>query len=317
MKNNLVCYATRFGPFVHDVNDRVIGRSLRLYGEWAPGETALLSGIVQHGDVVIDVGANIGYHSLFFSRLVGEDGTVISFEPDRTTHQLLQFNSVINDLNNVTIFNSLVGRDSRIVTSWRVEAEKDNRGSTSFVTNVDNDSEDRCDPLMQVSLDSLNLDRCDFIKIDVEGFEPEVFAGATETLTRCRPVILYEQRSEENYHEIQKILRSADYRSYWSVTHCYPEFNIHDNKDDFFKGATEINILAIPHENVADYSLVEKLAPVADGAFDPPALSQLDDDHFVRQNVLTPDELKWIERLSQFLKRKSPAEDSAVSAVQV
>lgn len=308
MKQDLACYETRFGILVHHRADRVVGRSLRLYGEWAPGETTLLGRLLKPTDHVVDVGANIGFHSLFFSRCVGEQGCVTAVEPEPGNHQLLQLNSVLNGLRNQVIYNCLVGRDSRVVMSWHAEVDEENRGGTSFVLGDDGDSGPRC-PLMQIALDDLEMERCNLLKVDVEGFEPAVFEGARDTLRRLRPWVFFEQKSQTGFEAIQELLAEADYRSFWYVSKAYPEFNMHGNEVDFFKGATETNILAVPRERVDDSHLLRFLTPVIPRSYTPPALSQLSSEYAARSRLLSEADLRWVRACNDFLNGPAPETD--------
>ena len=68
----------RHGRMAFLRNDNIIGRSLRLYGEWAEAEIELAKVFLRPGDTVVDVGANIGTHSIAYGLLVGDSGAVIS-----------------------------------------------------------------------------------------------------------------------------------------------------------------------------------------------------------------------------------------------
>lgn len=303
MKRDFACSATRFGKLIHERVDRCIGRSLINYGEWAPGETALLSQLISDGDCILDVGANIGFHTLFFSLKAGKYGRVLAFEPDRLNHQMLQFNTVINDFQNVIIYNCLVGRQSSVVMFWQITIEENNRAGLSYELTDRRSTKTRPDPLMQIAIDDLELERCNLIKIDVEGFEQEVFLGATETLQRLRPIVFFEQKSENNFHEILEILAYRNYDSFWSVSNAYPKFNIRNNKIDFFKGNTETNILAIPKEKVGNYqTILGDLEKIKNSLYSPPNLSQLDDKYWIKSSELTEAEIKWAKLFTEFFR---------------
>src|SRR5579872_1904700 len=79
--------ATRHGLMLYQPHDIYIGRCLDLYGEYSELEVALLNQIVTPGMVVIDVGANIGAHTIFFAAATGPKGLVIAYEPQRIIHQ--------------------------------------------------------------------------------------------------------------------------------------------------------------------------------------------------------------------------------------
>lgn len=86
----------RRGIFVFNRNDRFIGRSIDLYGEWCESEIELLLGFIRSGDTVVDVGANIGTHTVTFAAIVGHAGSVLAFEPQPSSFQLLCGNVAIN-----------------------------------------------------------------------------------------------------------------------------------------------------------------------------------------------------------------------------
>ena len=79
----------RYGKMIYNKNDIHIGKSLSIYGEWSEPETFLFSQIVKSGNHVIEVGSNIGSHTIMLSKAVGENGKVYAFEPQRHTFQLL------------------------------------------------------------------------------------------------------------------------------------------------------------------------------------------------------------------------------------
>ena len=100
----------RHGHFLYNVNDLYIGKSLDLYGEFSELELHLLGQWIRPGDVVLDVGANVGTHCVFFARQVGPAGRVLAFEPQRLTFQMLCANIALNDLTNVDCRQAAVGR---------------------------------------------------------------------------------------------------------------------------------------------------------------------------------------------------------------
>ncbi len=79
----------RYGLMLYNVHDSVVGRSLAKYGEWAQSELELLESWISPGDWVVDAGAYIGTHTLFFARQVTSKGRVFAIEPQRRAFQLL------------------------------------------------------------------------------------------------------------------------------------------------------------------------------------------------------------------------------------
>src|SRR5688500_1390243 len=91
----------KHGFFMFNRNDNFIGRSLDLYGEWGEKEITPLLSCVRPGDTVLDIGANIGTHTVAIAHKVGPTGRVYAFEPQRRIFQMLCGNVAVNALNNV------------------------------------------------------------------------------------------------------------------------------------------------------------------------------------------------------------------------
>src|SRR5687768_6606900 len=77
----------RYGRMLYNVNDLYVGRSLDLYGEFSEGEVEVFRQLVRPGDLVMDVGANVGAHTVWFAKAVGPGGVVLAFEPQRLVFQ--------------------------------------------------------------------------------------------------------------------------------------------------------------------------------------------------------------------------------------
>ena len=89
--------AARHGRFFVNSNDTYVGNSMQHYGEWSEPEIALFEQVVRPGDTVLEAGANMGSHTVWLSKHVGQEGAVYAFEPARHTFQLLCANLVAND----------------------------------------------------------------------------------------------------------------------------------------------------------------------------------------------------------------------------
>jgi hypothetical protein len=93
--------ATRFGMMLYNRFDAYVGQSIEKYGEFSYGEVKIFDHFISEGQVVIDCGANIGAHTLFFARKVGLTGKVYAFEPQRIVFQTLAANMALNSVSNV------------------------------------------------------------------------------------------------------------------------------------------------------------------------------------------------------------------------
>ena len=162
----------------------------QLGSRFEPQTVRLLSTLFASGSVVLDVGANIGCTVLLFAQRAGR---VIAFEPSPSTFDLLARNVRRAAVANVELHNHALG--SRTEASELTFAV--NNRSGGFVSaGTPTSSGHVTEPISIVRLDdiaaSLALDRLEFVKIDVEGFESSVLEGARDTIDRFTPVVALE-----------------------------------------------------------------------------------------------------------------------------
>jgi FkbM family methyltransferase len=221
---NLRLYETRRGLMFHLENDNCIGLALAKYGEWAEHELSLMKKFIHPGDVVLDVGANIGTHSLAFQKWVGAAGLVLAFEPQKKIFQILCANLAVNNCPSIFAINALISKENKIhFFSEEIIDEKTNFGSVSFSNtnskSINQSTKQTKFPLTAIQLDTLDLARCDFMKIDVEGMELEVLKSSKELIKTYHPIIFFEQVSSRNFVEVVSFLKNHNYRLYWQVTY--------------------------------------------------------------------------------------------------
>jgi FkbM family methyltransferase len=165
---------------------------------YEPASVRLLKAAIEPGDVVLDVGANIGFFSTLFSRWVGEAGRVISIEPEPENLTLLRRNVDDNLCHNVTICVCAVGA-SRGIAHFSVDEAT---GSTGHLGETPTAGESavgtgkvRIIPIDVETLDDLVADysvKPNVIKMDIEGGEAQALEGASRTIAECRPVVVSE-----------------------------------------------------------------------------------------------------------------------------
>jgi len=159
---------------------------------------------------ILDVGANIGNHSVQFSKRFGR---VVAFEPIPRIFEILESNT--KRLGNVTARNVGLGREA---ANLSMDVNWANMGSTGAVY------EGRCDEAVDVSIVSLDetsseFGRVDVIKVDVEGMELDVLLGSVAVLRRDCPVVCIEQHpvqftTDSSETPSLDFLRSLGYRMF-------------------------------------------------------------------------------------------------------
>ena len=232
------------GPMVYNKYDTYIGGSLRKYGEFSVGEQEIFEQIVRPGFIVVEVGANLGGHTVVLSRLVGPHGEVHAFEPQRIVFQTLCANLALNQCTNVFATQAGVGASAgTILVPALNPAEPCNFGGLSLRDTKFGETV----PL--VTLDSVNLIGCHLLKVDVEGMEVEVLTGGKETIMTYHPLMYLENDREERSEELLTLVDQLGYRAYWHFPRLFNPANFAGDADDIFPNITSANILCVPRES--------------------------------------------------------------------
>lgn len=191
--DELVWAETRGGKIRCSLAD-FVGRAAYYGGELDPKITRLVERLVPPGAVTCDVGANIGLVTLALAKQVGATGRVFAFEPNPHVAALLEETLAASSLTNVSLARYGLGaRPGTMVLS----VPPINAGAASVVRRTEGASALAVEiRTLDASLRGSGAD-VQFIKIDVEGFEAEVLKGATQTLRRCRPLVLFEENTRD------------------------------------------------------------------------------------------------------------------------
>lgn len=235
-------------------DDRYIARCLALYGEFSVEELDLFATFVRPGDLVLDVGANIGCHTVALARMVGERGCVIAVEPQRQLFGLLQENVVKNTLaERCRLLPIALGSRAGRALMPPVDYERPgNYGSMSI-------AHPPCEPQADwPSVEVATIDHvlrdfrvASFWKIDVEGMERGVMRGGQERIMRERPVLYFENdRKVESRKTLEFVLKDLRYRCWWHFPRLVrPErLKLGAARDLELENIRSMNVLALPAE---------------------------------------------------------------------
>lgn len=175
-----------------------------------------LTNIVKPGNNIIDIGANIGFYTLFFKKLVGIKGAVVSIEPFKDTFDHLIENLKINNINTDYAFNlALSDKEEKL----QIFEHKENDGKNSLIQDPNNSPKyqivtKKFDDFFQEKLVQLGIDKVTLIKIDVEGWEIHVLQGAQKYLEINSPLLMIEFNGEKYFDkslEVFKFLNNIGY----------------------------------------------------------------------------------------------------------
>lgn len=180
-----------------DLRDEIVGTLLYVEGDYEPEFRRLLEHLDLDGGVCLDIGANIGLHTLTLSRRVGPRGKVISFEPEQHNHELLRENLRLNQVENVDARRTAVGERQGTVRmalhpynygDHRVAGEGGS-GQEVPLTTVDEAVKDIPDGQIRL------------VKIDVQGYEQNVLEGMRRTVARNPGMVLLLEVFPEALHQ--------------------------------------------------------------------------------------------------------------------
>ncbi|CAM3598205.1 FkbM family methyltransferase [Smaragdicoccus niigatensis] len=167
--------------FEVDANDTL---HIAMRGSYELEETAWYQANVKTGDVVLEVGANIGYFTLLFAKLVGPTGLVLAFEPDPEISAILRRNVARNGYHNVDIRQVAAGAVSE---QRQLHYSSENRGDNRFFA-LDGDTSSVAVEVRALDDELEGLGRpIDLLKMDIQGFEPIALAGMHRVLSTNPP----------------------------------------------------------------------------------------------------------------------------------
>ena len=155
-------------------------------GGWEENTIKFLNRNVKQNNFVIEVGANIGAHTLQIAKLVGINGRVIAIEPTKFAISKLKKNISLNpDISNITIVEKVISDvetsgEEQFNSDWGMNSHKSPEKINFLSTTVDK------------LVENHQLSRVDLLKIDVDGYDFKVLMGANETIRKYKPIVFIE-----------------------------------------------------------------------------------------------------------------------------
>ena len=238
--------STRHGTMLVNRNDVYMGQALLLYGECCEIELQFLLALVRNPGLVIEVGANMGIHTIpIAAQLAKQDRTMLAFEPQPVIFQQLCANLALNGLMNVRALPYACGKENGAVT-FEVPDYRNigNFGSTSMRASVEAAS--KREIVQCVRLDSIVAEGLvGSIKIDVEGYELDVLQGSEDILARCHPLLYVENDRRDKSQALIQWLMDHEYRLWWHVPPLFNPANFRGVPENGYGNVCSLNMLCI------------------------------------------------------------------------
>jgi FkbM family methyltransferase len=187
-----------------------------IYDSWEPEVAQVIDRTVVPGMTVADIGAQSGFYSLLLSKRVGAQGQVIAFEPLPANYRLLEENLRLNKIENVIVCREAVA-DRNGTLNFQFPSDEPSLIAGPVLAEDETGTFD----VPCVSLDDFVAGKpisFDLIKMDVEGAEGSVLAGATKTLQRLHPILIIELHhagAQPRLHPVPVRLQAMGYSIEW------------------------------------------------------------------------------------------------------
>lgn len=207
-----------------------MGPSLRWYGEWLQPQIELLTRLIRLGQIVMEVGSGVGAHMVALSAAVGRSGHVICYESQPLIKRILRQNIQANRIMNVTVM-------ARTLTGQQT------RPSEPPITAITD------------TVDELQLEHLDWLKINEPTTSLSVLEGSAETLWRLRPRVFVAAADEVALRAIADRAKEFGYRCWRMDTPFFNPRNLYLQEEDIFDGRTRLALLLIPEEIEVDVVL--------------------------------------------------------------
>jgi FkbM family methyltransferase len=169
-----------------------------LFGSYEPEVRKIFRTVLPLGGVAVDVGANVGWHTLLMASLVGVSGRVLAIEPNPALQLRLHDHLYLNRLGHVEVISSVAADREEMMEFYAPGLNDRNSGNGRVIERPPGDAETirvaarRLDTIIATA----KCERLDLIKIDVEGFEWRVLRGGDDSIAKFRPHIVFEYNAE-------------------------------------------------------------------------------------------------------------------------
>ncbi|MGF1571591.1 MAG: FkbM family methyltransferase, partial [Sumerlaeia bacterium] len=238
----------KHGYFICNEFDRIIGRSLIKYGEFAESTVDFYKSVLYHECVAIEVGSFFGNHTVPLAHLVGKMGKVYSFEAIKAFYYMLCGNIAMNSLTQIEAHNLPIGDEERQILISDLQLDRNfNYGA------IDIRKFPLGEPARLTTLDAFfmnrpgyaPLKRLDLLVADVNGMEAEVLTGAKQLIQKFQPYLYLGSNFQPFTPKTIQTAWELDYNVYWHVPRMFNPKNDANVAENIFEGKVLVNLIGI------------------------------------------------------------------------
>lgn len=242
----------KHGIFSYYENDKYIGKSLSEYGEWSEAEVNLIKQLVNNNENIIEVGSNIGTHTIPLAKHVSKGGQIFAFEPQSQNYKLLLDNINDNEIKNVEVSKlALSSKEGEAFMNKFDENKTSNFGDARIFS----DNNENYEKVPVKTLDQIYYDKTQenfsvkLIKCDTQGQELNIITGAKKIIEKHKPYLYVENDDVHTSKNLIEKIKSMGYFMFWHKPPLFNPNNFLKNPNNIFSNIVSFNMLCI-HDSV-------------------------------------------------------------------
>ena len=247
-KVNIMKQKLKHGTFSYYKNDQFVGKSLNEYGEYSEYEVKLFKKLTKPGDNIIEVGSNIGAHTIPIAKHILNEGIVYSLEPQTQNYKILVENINQNKLSNIKIYK--IGATNSIGEA-HINTFEENELNNYGDARISNEKKNNSEIIKTSTLDALLFDEFNekkllkLIKCDAQGEELNIINGSTKLIKKFNPFLYIENDIVEKSKKLIELISNLNYVLFWHIVPLFNPKNFFKNTNNVFSNIHSINMLCI------------------------------------------------------------------------
>ncbi len=270
--SNIIKQKFKHGVFSYYSNDQYIGKSLSEYGEWSEAEVGLLKQLLANNENIIEVGSNIGTHTIPLAKQVLKGGLVYAIEPQYQNHKLLLDNVKDNDLNNIKVLKIAVSsKEGEAYMNTFDEKIPSNYGDSKiFSFNFKNAESVPVKTLDQLFYDNVKEKKSiKLIKCDAQGQELNIILGSRKIIDKYKPYLYLENDNINTSKVLIEKIKRMGYILFWHLPPLYNPDNFLKNAKNIFPKIISCNMLCIHRSTKITLNKIWKKFEITDSNYHP------------------------------------------------
>ena len=270
--SNILKRKLKHGFFSYYSNDQYIGKSLSEYGEWSEAEVILLTQLLSTNENIIEVGSNIGTHTIPLAKQVSNGGLVYAIEPQYQNHKLLLKNIKDNDLKNVEIIKvAISSKQGEAYMNTFDENVTSNYGDSKiFNSNFENAESVPVKTLDQLFYNEVREKKSiKLIKCDAQGQELNIILGSRKIIDMHKPFLYLENDDINTSKSLIEEIKKMGYIIFWHLPPLFNPNNFLKNTKNIFQNIISYNMFCIHHTSKVKLNNQWKKLEITDSSYHP------------------------------------------------